>query len=432
MFYRVIKRYNARAIITLHLMRHKFVIQPHMSFPIFFVHPPKSGGTTVISFFDLNKGKGQFVNFEWDRDGWESCRAKLLATRIGGGHHAYGIHRLLKHPVSYCTILRDPLARQVSHYWYAANGKNGEVERGAGVSTAEALVRRGAISLDEWVAESLGGKNLFVQMLSGHPVLNETSLEVAQDHLRHHIATVGVCENMSEFLLRLCGMTGLKLPFYFETNRTSGFAKDRSQLSEMARQKFVEDNSLDYQIFRDANRMIETHADEAGKIFSNALELVRVIQAEIDRLENPHVHSSMVFGFEQSFLSEVARVIRRFDLAPINAYLEFAQSRPPALADMFDGFVDVVRDGVVSGWAVNLSRPEQNVHLEVRAGSQVVASGCSGEYRPDVANAGYPSSHAGFSIPLPADVRDGFHVTIANSTESLHNAGVWQQGWHCA
>jgi hypothetical protein len=99
---------------------------------------------------------------------------------------------------------------------------------------------------------------------------------------------------------------------------------------------------------------------------------------------------------------------------------------------MFDGFVDAVHDGVVSGWAVNLSRPEQSVPLEVRVGPKVVASGWSGEHRPDVANAGYPSSHAGFSIPLPAGISDGFQVTIANSPERLHNAGIWRQGWHCA
>ncbi len=141
-----------------------------MSFPLFFIHPPKSGGSTVISFFDLNKGKDQFINFEWDRNGWENCHDELMATSVGGGHHPYGIHRLLKRPVSYCTILRDPLARQISHYWYAFNGKNGEVERGASVSPTEALVQRGALSLDDWVSESMAGKNLFVHMLSGHAV----------------------------------------------------------------------------------------------------------------------------------------------------------------------------------------------------------------------------------------------------------------------
>ncbi|EDZ97777.1 conserved hypothetical protein [Burkholderia sp. H160] len=401
-----------------------------MSFPIFFIHPMKCGGSTVISFFDLNKGNDQFTSFAWDQQGWGNCRAKLLETQVGG-HQSYGIHRVIKHPVNYCAILRDPLARQISHYWYAANGKNGEVTRGVSVSTPEALAQQGVLSLDEWVSESLGGRNLFVQMLSGEPAVNEASLAVAKIHLREQIGTVGVCEDMSEFLLRLCGSTGMRLPFYFEANRTKDAPKGKARISEAARQKFIADNSLDYELFRDANRIIEAYAKEPGGGFSNALELVRVIQSEINQLENPHVYSSWVFGFDSAFLSRVHEVIRRFDLAPIDAYLEFAQSHRRAPADLFDGFVDTVNDGRVSGWAVNLSRPERQVPLEVRVGAQIVATGCSGEPRPDVASAGYPSAHSGFSIALPNGIPDGFRVTIANSTESLHNAGTWRQGWHC-
>ncbi|AXF07040.1 chondroitin 4-O-sulfotransferase [Paraburkholderia graminis] len=403
-----------------------------MSAPTFFIHPPKSGGSTVISFFDLNKGKDQFVVFEWDREGWDKCRARLLETLIGGGHQPYGIHRSLKTPLSYCTILRDPLARQISHYRYALNGKNGEIAHGASVSATEALVLRGTLSLDEWVSESLGGKNIFVQMLTGHSAPEELSLEIAKANLRHHFSAVGLCENMSEFLLRLCAKTGLKLPFYFQTNITSGSPKAIGQLSEKSRQKFIEDNQLDYRIFEHAKNEIESKTRKSGSVFSKALELVETIQAEIDRLENPHLHSSVVFGFDEAFLAKVHGVIGRFDLAPIEEYVRFAQSETQPLADMYDGFVDSVHDGVVSGWAVNLSRPEQKVLLEVRVGSDVIASGWTGEQRPDVASAGYPSAHAGFSIALPPDAPDGFHVAVADSAERLHNAGVWRRGWHCA
>ncbi|WP_231337424.1 chondroitin 4-O-sulfotransferase [Paraburkholderia sprentiae] len=327
--------------------------------------------------------------------------------------------------------MRDPLVRQISHYYYAANGKNGEVTRGVSVSTSEALAQQGVLSLDEWVSESLGGRNLFVQMLSGEPAVNEASLAVAQIHLREQISTVGVCEDMSEFLLRLCGSTGMELPFYFEANRTNGAPKGNAHISEAARQKFIENNSFDYELFHDANRIVEAYAKETGRVFSDALGLVRVIQSEINQLDNPHVYSSTVFGFDGSFLSRVHEVIGRFDLAPIDAYLEFAQSRQRAPVDLFDGFVDTVTDAMVSGWAVNLSQPERPVPLEVRVGAKIVATGHSGEPRPDVASAGYPSSNSGFSIPLPNGIPEGFCVTIANSTERLHNAGAWRQGWHC-
>jgi len=402
-----------------------------MSAPTFFIHPPKSGGSTVISFFDLNRGKDQFVVFEWDREGWDNCRNRLLETHIGGGHQSYGIHRSLKTPLAYCTVLRDPLARHISHYRYALNGKNGEVARGASVSATEALVRRGTLSLDDWVSESLGGKNIFVQMLSGHSAPDELSLSIAKANLQHHFSTVGTCENMSEFLLRLCANTGLELPFYFETNVTSGSSKAHGPLAESAKQKFIDDNRLDYELFEHVRREVSADVHRSGNVFAKALELVNEIQSEINQLENPYLHKSVVFGFDEAFLAQVHGVIGRFDLAPINEYLQFARTGAQTLADMYDGFVDSVRDGVISGWAVNLSHPEQKVLLEVRVGYEVIARGSSGEPRPDVANAGYPSANAGFSIALPAGAPDEFHVALAHSAERLHNAGVWRQGWHC-
>ncbi|MET3244379.1 hypothetical protein ABIE53_001124 [Burkholderia sp. OAS925] len=46
---------------------------------------------------------------------------------------------------------------------------------------------------------------------------------------------------------------------------------------------------------------------------------------------------------------------------------------------MYDGFVDSMRDGVVSSSAVNLSRPERKVLLEGRIGREVIASGWTGD-----------------------------------------------------
>lgn len=160
----------------------------------------------MISYFDLNKGKDQFVVFEWDGEGWARCPTKLLETGLGAGHQPYDLDRRLKTPLTYCTILRDSLVRHISHYRYALNGRHGEVAR-ASVSQTEALVRR-ALSLDEWVSESLGGSNVFVQMRSGHSTPDKLSLEIAKAnsraslqhgrHLRKHerVYTLGLCKDV--------------------------------------------------------------------------------------------------------------------------------------------------------------------------------------------------------------------------------------------
>ncbi|MCD9120188.1 chondroitin 4-O-sulfotransferase [Cupriavidus sp. UGS-1] len=402
-----------------------------MQSPIFFIHPPKSGGSTVISFFELNRGERQFVHFEWDRDPeWRTSLGRLVETGVGGGHHSFGMHRFLKRPLAYCTILRDPLARQISHYWYAFNGKNGEVERGASVSTVEAMVRRGEISLDEWVAGSYAGKNLYVHMLSGDPALNEHSLDLARYNLRHHIPVAGLCEDMSAFLLRLCGRTGFGLPFYAETNVTNISGSRKQQLSESAREKFLADNAWDYALYQDVRESNDRDKTAGGELFDKALALVRTVQAELNQVENPHEHASMIFGYDHAHLGKLREIAQSFDLAPIRDYIEHSQQSIAAPADIYEGFVDAVRENSVSGWAINLTRPDRPVSIEVWSGNEMVAAGTTGEPRPDVAAAGYGSSHTGFSIALPPLHGTAFRVAIAGASDPLNNAGPWRQGWH--
>ncbi|WP_233800170.1 chondroitin 4-O-sulfotransferase [Paraburkholderia sp. HP33-1] len=400
--------------------------------PVFFIHPPKSGGSTVISFFDLNLDRDQFINFLWGGVFWDKTRARFLASGVGGGHYPFGIHRSLKMPLEYCSILRNPLSRQTSHYWYARNGKNGEVARGMAVSEFEALAQRGEVSLNEWVSGSYGGKNLFVQMLSGHGDVRRESLEIAIEHLRQHIPTVGLCEDMSDFLLRLCGRTGMRLPFYIRTNVTEGVPKEHSPLSEQARQKFIEDNQLDYELYQHVSDEVARERESYGDVYTRAIEVVRAIQARIDVLENPYIHgsTSTVFGFSENDLRTVREVATSSDLSAIDAYIELAQSRRRECADLFDGFVDVVRDDMVLGWAVNLSDPEKRVPIEIWVQGKRVAMTLTGEQRPDVAAAGYPTDHCGFAVQLPDEAREGFSVTIGGSAQTLQRAGTWQQGWH--
>jgi len=57
--------------------------------------------------------------------------------------------------------------------------------------------------------------------------------------------------------------------------------------------------------------------------------------------------------------------------------LQLAHSETQTIADTYGGFVDSVRDGIVSCWVVNPSRPGQKVSLEVRIGNEVIARGSS-------------------------------------------------------
>lgn len=300
------------------------------------------------------------------------------------------------------------------------------------MSSREGSVQRGEISLDEWVKNSWAGTNMFVQMLSGHQTVDTKSLDAALTNLERYIKTAGTCEDMSAFLLRLSGRIGFEFPFYINTNNTEKTGKDAAPISDAAVETFKRSNSLDYELFRHVKERADKEIRDEGAVFHRAMEVVKAVQSEINKLENPYSHRSILSGFDPDYLAHVRQVARRFDLGPIREYVHFCQTQQRTEFDLYDGFVDSVDNGVVSGWVVNLSHPEKKVLVEICVGDRVVASGLTSGYRPDLLAVGYPTSEAGFSIQLPASAMGGFRVAVAGSSEMLHGTGAWQHGWHHA
>ena len=69
----------------------------------------------------------------------------------------------------------------------------------------------------------------------------------------------------------------------------------------------------------------------------------------------------------------------------------------------FRGFGEVTRKGEVAGWAVDASRPDERVEVELYVDGRFVAHGVAALPRPDVVAAGRATDPAcGYRFPLPA------------------------------
>ncbi|ABD89747.1 sulfotransferase family 2 domain-containing protein [Rhodopseudomonas palustris] len=403
-------------------------VAPRRDDPVLFLHPPKSAGMTVLSFFRLNQSGDNFVNLSRDSGGVAANTPRYLQTRIGGGHLVYGVHHQLRRPLNYVTILRDPLQRQISHFHYVRTGKNGVMSEGCSVSSEESLVYRGAITLEEWVENSLQETNLLVKMLSGKAP-NERSLAEAKANIESGRIFAGLAEDMESYLLLLCGRTGLSRPFHFDTNRTRTIEKSDSP-SPAAIASFKHLNRLDYELFEFVKLRTRCLVAELPDFFEKALTDVRVIQRRIDHLANPHEHNYIDRGFDAGFLSRVCDCIgggvESIDRC-IEALRPLLGSQPP----FHHGFVDDVSNGVVTGWAVNLEAPGERLLIEIRSAAEVIATGWTDLPRPDVSQAGFGNGGSGFSIKLPEGFSDDFVVGIRGAFDGLQHAGPWKLGWNC-
>src|SRR5207249_5331452 len=86
---------------------------------IVFVHVPKTGGMTLHSILSRQL-HGVFAE---SMDEVQAALNALDETELDrlelvAGHVPYGVHEFLRRPVTYVTLLREPVERVVSHYWF--------------------------------------------------------------------------------------------------------------------------------------------------------------------------------------------------------------------------------------------------------------------------------------------------------------------------
>src|SRR5262249_17647344 len=75
---------------------------------------------------------------------------------------------------------------------------------------------------------------------------------------------------------------------------------------------------------------------------------------------------------------------------------------PSAKLGSLSGKVEHIDSTVVRGWALNVTRANGPLCLDVLVGGVVVAQGLANQYRDDLAKAGIGSGYHGFAVELPA------------------------------
>jgi hypothetical protein len=170
---------------------------------VWYLHVPKCGGTGIpVAIW----GVGQRSLRVWDADSpLDLVRALEQVVSRGVtaiyGHIPYGMHLVLADslPYTYATMLRDPVERTVSHYYYHLARKD---------DPGHALAA--SLSLEQWLWLSPSGNNRMTQFISGYisqqPV-TRAMLEIAKHNLRK-CSFVGLLERYNDSMQMLAYQTG--------------------------------------------------------------------------------------------------------------------------------------------------------------------------------------------------------------------------------
>ncbi len=175
---------------------------------LLFLHIPKTAGTTVLTFLERQYKPGEVFRLNWQ--GPAHCQLEALTRqhRVLAGHISFGLHRKLGRPCRYITLLRNPIDRIVSFYYFALSYPDMYIhETASRMSLAEFAQSNVSAELDNHQVRLLCNKG-------DAPIgsITASDLRQAKQNLQRHFDVVGVQDNVSGFLNALSTKFGLPRP----------------------------------------------------------------------------------------------------------------------------------------------------------------------------------------------------------------------------
>ena len=225
-------------------------MEPRLSCPLIFVHMFKAGGTSLRRVIrkQFHEAKVCLLNGNFaESNAWRALPQEERDTfDLVIGHQHYGHHEFLSQRASYMTMLREPVDRVLSFYFYVKRFKDHYLyNHGFTDETAleEFVENERFIALD-----NIQTRLLNQQPVKHHPFgsVDEEMFAVALANLER-IERVGVVERMDEFLEVLRVAEGWTIPEAPVKNRTDNRPKVGDQ-PEAVLERIRELNQFDIRL----------------------------------------------------------------------------------------------------------------------------------------------------------------------------------------
>jgi hypothetical protein len=160
---------------------------------LIYMHIPKTGGTTLKNIIKKQYHHKE-VWFQMEKDMISKLREKRKNDQLKcvGGHCWYGLHEHFKQPCQYFTMLRHPIDRVISEYYYILRRP-----------THKVYPKIRSMSLTEFIRHfPLKSSNQQTRRISGS--VREPELELAKQNLKNAFVVTGLLEMFDEsiFLMK--------------------------------------------------------------------------------------------------------------------------------------------------------------------------------------------------------------------------------------
>jgi len=206
--------------------------------------------------------------------------------RFISGHMPFGIHTSITASSGYITMLRDPIDRLLSLYYF--------IQKRPSHYLYDMVIREG-MPLEALIEAGLSSEliNAQTRLLAGESYdsqvpCSEAMLERALDHIASHFIFSGLTERFDESLLLLKDtLQWSGLPFYVRQN-VNTTRPAQATLPEQALATIRSYNQYDLQLYQTIQAAFDQKVKDQGPTFQNRLKYFRAL----NHLLQPFIRAS--------------------------------------------------------------------------------------------------------------------------------------------
>ena len=264
------------------------------------LHIPKTGGTTLRDIIQRQYRSEKILMIpkleESENILKEVSTSQINQLKLIQGHLKYGLHNHFHRRAKYFAIIRDPINRVLSTYYYVLSQKNNPQN----LSTSN-----NQMTIYDFVQS---GVNPFLingqtQLISGktgeidNPIIESEELfSLAKENIENDFLFLGITEMFDETILILKNMLGWHMPYYSIANRTK--KKPNYDAVDPTIISFIkEHNQLDIKLYNITKTSLLNRIAEENDIFQDRINKFK----KINKLLNP------LFSY-----SRAIRLIRKY------------------------------------------------------------------------------------------------------------------------
>ena len=168
---------------------------------LIFLHIPKTAGTTLNRIIEWQYSPFAIFTMDPYRIRATAERFKRLPEarrrrlRVVRGHMFYGIHEFLPQGATYITMLRDPVARVLSAYYFVLRRPLNPLHR---------KLKKERLRVEDCLRLFPDRNNLQCRFIAGvkdTAIADERLLDMAKENLTKSFSVVGICERFEESLI---------------------------------------------------------------------------------------------------------------------------------------------------------------------------------------------------------------------------------------